>query len=120
MTRGHFTGVVTGEFETGSRSPLPLIAAAVGIGAAVSWLATVLLELAVTAGALAAAILAACWLLTRRSDRDAELLAERTAALHAEVTAAKPAAEIHYHVHLAPGQSAEDINWALPPGDAGN
>jgi hypothetical protein len=121
MSRGRFTGVVYGEFETaGGHGLAPLVAAAVAIGALVSWLATFLLELAVTAGALGAAILAACWLLTRRNGRDAELLAERTAALHAEVTAFKPAAEIHYHVHLAPGQTAEGTGWALPPGNAGN
>ena len=119
MTRGRFTGVVHGEFETAGGGGLPkLVAGAVAAVALVSWLATVLLELAVTAGALAAAFLAACWLLTRRNDRDSELLAERLAALHAEALP-KPAAvlsgEIHYHVHLAPGGSAEDAIAAFPP-----
>jgi hypothetical protein len=109
MTRGRFTAVVYGEFQTtGGGLPVKLVAASVAAVALVSWLTTILVELAVTAGVLAAVILSACWLLFRRNDRDSELLAERAAALHADMEPKAVAPrEVHYHVHLAPGQSAE-------------
>lgn len=120
--KGQFTAVVYGEFETTGRRFPVLIAAAVGIAALVSWLATVLLELALTAGALGAAIVGACWLLMRRNDRDAELLAERFTALNEAtahpVKAVPPPVVNHYHLHLAPGATAEGLNWAVPQRDA--
>jgi len=109
-------GTFQGTFET-SRSARPaLIAVLLGVAGLVSWLMTVLVDLAITAGGVAAAVIAACWLLSRRSDRDAELLAERTAALHAEVAARAAPAEVHYHLHLPPGATVEGTAWpALPP-----
>lgn len=120
MTRGRFTAVVYGEFQTtGGGLPLKLLAAAVGAVALVSWLATILIELAVTAGVLAAVVLAGCLLLFRRNDRDSELLAERAAALHADMEPKAVAPrEVHYHVHLAPGQTAGDALGALQAVDA--
>lgn len=117
----HFTAVVCGEFETTGPRPV-LIAVLLGTAALVSWLATVLVDLAVTAGAFAGAVLAGCWLLTRRNGRDTELLAERAAELHAEVTGTPARAvpqTIHYHLHLPPGTTAADVIAALPPGNAG-
>jgi hypothetical protein len=115
--RGRFTAVVHGEFETTGPRPA-LIAVLLAAAALVSWLATVLVELAVTAGAFAGAVLAGCWLLTRRNGRDTELLAERAAELHAEVTGTPARAvpqEVHYHLHLPPGTPAADVIAALPP-----
>jgi uncharacterized SAM-binding protein YcdF (DUF218 family) len=127
--RGTFRGVVHGEFETGPHLPVvPLIAAVLAV-AFVSWLATVLLLLAIIAAALFATLAAAFWLLRPHSDRDAAALAEQSAAvsaersarLRAEMTArhAPAAVENHYHLHLSPGTDASGANWAaLPPRDA--
>lgn len=115
--KGQFTAVVHGTFETGRSGRPAFVVVILAAAALVSWLATILVDLAVTAGAAAAAVIAACWLLRRRNDRDAELLAERAALLHAEVTTTRPP-QIHYHLHLPPGADASGINWAaLPPGD---
>jgi hypothetical protein len=114
--KGQFTA--TGTFETGRGHPV-LIAVLLGLAALVSWLLTVLVDLAITAGGLAAAVIAVCLLVRRRSDHDAELLAERAAALYAEATAPRAVPrEVHYHVHLGPGATADDIRQALPPGAA--
>ena len=117
--KGHFAGVVTGTFETSSGVPVTLLAVCMGIVALVSWLLTVLVELAVTAGALLVLAVGACVLLRRHSDRDKQLLAERFEAMHAEVDAPHRAAVtapavVHYHIHLAPGTSAGDAIAALP------
>ena len=118
--KGQFTGVVYGTFETGRTGRSAFVAVVLAVAALVSWLATILVDLAVAAGAAVAAVIAACWLLRRRNDRDAELLAERAALLRAEVTTTRPP-EIHYHLHLPPGTDASGVNWAaLPPGDATN
>jgi hypothetical protein len=115
--KGRFTAVVHGEFETSRSSRPALVAVVLAVAALVPWLATILVDLAITAGAAVAAVIAACWLLRRRNDRDAELLAERAALLQAEVTTTRPQ-EIHYHLHLPPGTAASGVNWAaLPPGD---
>ena len=118
MTRGTFTGVVHGTFETGRSGHPVLIAVLLAAAGLVSWLLTVLVDLAIAAGGLAAAVVAVCLLVRRRSDHDAELLAERAAALHAEATAPREVPrEIHYHLHLPPGADASGVNWAaLPPG----
>jgi len=119
--RGTFRGVVHGEFETGPRVPVVPLAVAALVVALLSWLVTVLLLLAVIAAVLALVLTATFLLLSRRNDRDAELLAERTAALHAEVTprAAPAPVENHYHLHLSPGTDASGIDWAaLPARDA--
>jgi hypothetical protein len=119
--KGRFTAVVHGEFETTGPRPV-LIAVLLAAAALVSWLATVLLELAITAGAFAAAVIAGCWLLTRRNVRDTELLAERAAELHAAVTgppARAVAQEVHYHLHLPPGTSPAEVIAALPTGKHG-
>jgi len=118
--RGTFLGVVHGEFETGPRLPAVPLAVAVLAVALLSWLATVLLLLAVIAAVLVViviAVLATFWLLRPRSDRDAELLAERSAALRAEMTprAAPAAVENHYHLHLPAGADASGVNWAAIP-----
>lgn len=115
--KGQFTAVVHGTFETGRGTRPALVAVVLAVAALVSWLATILVDLAITAGAAVAAVIAVCWLLRRRNDRDAELLAERAALLQAEVTTARPP-EIHYHLHLPPGTDASRVNWAaLPPSD---
>ncbi len=119
--RGTFRGVVHGEFETAPHIPVIPVGVVVLAAAFLSWLATVLLLLAVAAAVLAVLLLAACWLLRPRSDRDAELLAERTAAMHAEMAArtAPRVVENHYHLYLPPGADASGVNWAaLPTGDA--
>jgi hypothetical protein len=116
--KDRFTAVVHGTFET-TRTARPALAVVLlGTAALVSWLATVLVDLAITAAGVAAAVIAACWLVSRRSDRDAQLLAERTAAMHAEVTAARTVPQVvHYHLHLPAGATAEEIRAALPHGD---
>ena len=115
--KGQFTAVTHGTFETGRTGRPALVAVVLAATALVGWLATILVDLAVTLGATAAAVIAACWLLRRRNDRDAELLAERAALLQAEITTTRPQ-EIHYHLHLPPGSDASGVNWAaLPPGD---
>jgi hypothetical protein len=106
--KGRFTAVVHGEFETSRSSRPALVAVVLAVAALVPWLATILVDLAITAGAAVAAVIAACWLLRRRNDRDAELLAERAALRQAEVTTTRPP-QIHYHLHLPA---------ALPPRDA--
>ena len=116
--KGTFTGVVHGTFETTRSAGPALIAVLLGAAGLVSWLLTILVDLAITAGGVAVAVIAACWLLCRRNDRDAELLAERTAALHAEVAARAAPAEVHYHLHLAPGAAVEGTGWAIPLRDA--
>lgn len=115
--RGTFRGVVHGEFETGPRLPVVPLIAAVLVAAFLSWLVTVLLLLAVIAAVLALLLTAAFLLLSRRNDRDAELLAERSAALHAEMAprAAPAAVENHYHLHLPAGTDASGVNWAAIP-----
>lgn len=116
--KGQFTGVVYGTFETGRTGRSAFVAVVLAAAALMSWLATILVDVAVAADAAVAAVIAACWLLRRRNDRDAELLAERAALLQAEITTARPQ-EIHYHLHLPPGTDASGVNWAaLPPGDA--
>ncbi len=116
--KGRFTAVVYGEFEA-SRSRPALIAVLLGTVALVSWLATVLLELAVAAGGFAVAVAGVCWLLSRRPDRDSELLAERIRAMQAEAAAVRPVPqEVHYHLHLPPGTTAADALAALPHRDA--
>jgi hypothetical protein len=123
--RGTFRGVVHGEFETGPGIPAGPAAAAVLVVALASWLATILLVLAVVFAFLAALLGAGFWLLSRRNPRDAELLAERAPLVHDELNArlragvaarAAPAAvENHYHLHLPPGTDARGIDWAALP-----
>lgn len=116
--KGQFTA--TGTFETRRGGNPVLIAVLLGAAALVSWLLTVLVDLAIAAGGLAAAVIAVCLLVRRRSDHDAELLAERAAALQAEVTVARAVPqEVHYHLHLPAGTDVSGVTWAaLPPGDA--
>jgi hypothetical protein len=123
--RGTFRAV--GTFET-SGPPAGPVAAALIVLAFVSWLFTVLLVLAIITAVVlvfAVAVFTAFWLLRPRSDRDAELFAERARGVHAEQAAAvraemaaraAPAAvENHYHLHLPPGTDARGIDWAALP-----
>lgn len=120
--RGTFRAV--GTFETSGPNVPAIAVTALAVIAAVSWVATFLLVLALIAAVvivIAIAVIAAFWLLRPHSDRDAELLAERTAGLNAEVAAkaAPRAVENHYHLHLPPGTDARGIDWAaLPARDA--
>lgn len=121
--RGRFTAVTHGTWETESRfRPLPVIG--LGLAAAlIGWLLTVLWLLACVVAAAVVTVAAGCWVLTRRNDRDAELLAERWAGLRAEsdrpaIAPAAPAVVNHYHLHLPPGATAEGLNWAIPERDA--
>jgi hypothetical protein len=79
----------------------------VAVVALVSYLATVLLLLAVVLAVVAvagASTLLLLWRLSRPSDRDQQLLAERWAAMHEGIArkAAMPAVT-HYHLHVQPG-----------------
>jgi hypothetical protein len=124
VTRGRFQAVVTGSWETSSSVPVLPVIGLVCAAAVIGWLLTFLLVIAVIMAGTVVVIIVACWLLLRRNDRDAELLADRSAALHAEVTAhavTTPAAAPvvnHYHLHLPPGATADMSAWALPLHDA--
>jgi hypothetical protein len=124
VSSGRFTAVVHGTWEADARVPVIPAAVVLLACAFTGWLLTVLLVLAIAAAAVLAVLGVACWLLLRRNDRDSELLAERSAALHAEVTAhavtaAAPAPVVnHYHLHLPPGATAEGAGWAIPERDA--
>jgi hypothetical protein len=119
--KGQFTAVVHGEFRTSGSLPVKFLAVCAGIAALVSWMATVLVELAIAFGGFAAVLLAVCWLVRRPSDRDMQLMAERAAALQDQAAPQAVAAgprEIHYHLHLPPGADASGVDWAaLPPGN---
>jgi hypothetical protein len=124
--KGQFTAVVHGTFETRRSIRPALVAVVLAVAGLVSWLLTVLVDLAIAAGAAAAVVTAACWLLRRPNPRDMQLLAERAAALQAEVTP-RPAVTViehHYYLHtevpLDAGEATRIIQ-ALPSGDvAGN
>jgi hypothetical protein len=111
--KGKFTAVVAGEFETG-RFPFAPALAVIAAAAIVAWLATVIIVLAVIAGGALGIVTGLLWLASRRNPRDAELLAERFAGLHAEAarSAAPRVIENHYHLHLAPGTGIASLDAA--------
>ena len=108
---------------TGGGSPdIPVIpVAALVLAAALAvWLATVLLILAVVALVLLGVLVAVAVMMRRRYPDYSEALAGQAAAIRADVAAPKaaPAVVNHYHLHVAPGTTAEGVSWAIPLRDA--
>jgi membrane protein implicated in regulation of membrane protease activity len=107
---------------TGGGPDIPVVPgiAAVMAVAIAGWLATILLILAVIFAVLAVLLVGAAVWMRRRYPDHSEQVARDLASFRAEVTAPKvaPAVVNHYHLHVAPGASAEGVNWALPLRDA--
>lgn len=115
----HGTWKVTGG---GPEFPVVRAVALVLAAAVVYALAKILLWLGIIAVALIILAVIAAIVMRRRYPDYSPVVAEQAAALRAEVSAPKaaPAVVNHYHLHVAPGASAEGVNWALPLRDAVN
>jgi hypothetical protein len=105
----HGTWKVTG----GGGPDIPVVPAVVAVVAVAiaSWLATILLILAVAFAVLAVVLVAAAVMMRRRYPDYSPSVARQAAALRADM--AKPAVvEHHHYVHTLSGEHAGEASWA--------
>jgi hypothetical protein len=120
VSGGRFTAVVHGSWETGGRLPVLPAAAVLIVAALVSWLATLLWLIAAVLGAFLVLALGGLVFVHRYNRRETGRFIGRMGAQPAIAPPAAAAAAVvnHYHLHLAPGATAEGLDWAIPHRDA--
>jgi hypothetical protein len=116
--KGTFTAY--GTWETGNRIPVLSAFGLLILAALLSWLATLLWLIAAILGAFLTLAFGGLVMIHRYNRRETGRFIGRMGAQAAITPPATPVPAVvnHYHLHLAPGATAEGLGWAIPQRDA--